>query len=444
MHHPVAARALAYVDSLFPEEEGACSLLPPGADGLQSFDGLVSNEPMSSEALLANIENFCEFGSRTVKWTQAEIPYLINEFWTSGQRKGHSIHEISYRACFKPQLPEFFISRLTREGEGVYDPFMGRGTTPVQAALLARRPIANDINPLSVLLTRPRLSPPSLHDVSQRLSSIEWNRNVTVREDLAAFYHPETLRRLCILRTWLLEQAPLSNEAPDPVVDWIRMVAINRLTGHSSGFFSVYTLPPNQAVSVGAQVKINQRRNQTPPLRDISQIILKKSRSLLSDGLPPNHPPALLAIGSASSAADIPDGSASLVVTSPPFLDIVQYADDNWLRCWFAGIDVAQVNIAMHRTEQAWQTMIRAVLIDQARILRPGGHVAFEVGEVRGGKVLLEKLVWDAAVGLPFERLAVMVNQQEFTKTANCWGISNNRSGTNTNRIVLMRRLDGR
>jgi hypothetical protein len=41
---------------------------------------------------------------------------------------------------------------------------------------------------------------------------------------------------------------------------------------------------------------------------------------------------------------------------------------------------------------------------------------------VRGGKVLLERLVWAAAEGLPFERLAVLVNQQEFTKTANCWG----------------------
>jgi hypothetical protein len=35
------------------------------------------------------------------------------------------------------------------------------------------------------------------------------------------------------------------------------MVAVNRLTGHSPGFFSVYTLPPNQAVSVKAQQKIN-------------------------------------------------------------------------------------------------------------------------------------------------------------------------------------------
>jgi len=62
------------------------------------------------------------------------------------------------------------------------------------------------------------------------------------------------------------------------------------------------------------------------------------------------------------------------------------------------------------------------------------------VGEVRGGTVLLERLVWEAAETLPFDRLAVLVNQQEFTKTANCWGVTNNAGGTNTNRIVLLRR----
>jgi len=84
--------------------------------------------------------------------------------------------------------------------------------------------------------------------------------------------------------------------------------------------------------------------------------------------------------------------------------------------------------------------MVRDTLFELARIVRPGGHVAFEVGEVRNGKVLLEQLVWQAAEGLPFERLGVMVNQQDFTKTANCWGVNNNTGGTNTNRIVLLRR----
>ena len=63
------------------------------------------------------------------------VPTLVNEFWTSKQRAASRLHEISYRACFKPQLPRFFIQRLTRPGDRVYDPFMGRGTTLIEAAL---------------------------------------------------------------------------------------------------------------------------------------------------------------------------------------------------------------------------------------------------------------------------------------------------------------------
>ena len=61
--------------------------------------------------------------------------------------------------------------------------------------------------------------------------------------------------------------------------------------------------------------------------------------------------------------------------------------------------------------------------------------------DTQRNEVLLERLVWAAAEGLPFERLAVLVHRQSFTKTANCWGVSNNTAGTNTNRVVLLRRV---
>ena len=386
------------------------------------------------------VVGFREFGKDTQTETLDGIPYFINEFWTAGQRQAHSIHEVSYRACFKAQLPEFFISRLSAPGETVHDPFMGRGTTPVQAALMGRVASGNDINPLSVLLTRPRLQPINTGDVSRRLAALDLSGGEVRRDDLLAFYHPDTLKGLEALRDWLSVSAPLDDMTPDPVADWIRMVSINRLSGHSPGFFSGRSMPPNQAVSVAAQVKINEKLGVSPPPRDIRSIIAKKTKTLLKDGPVPASVGWSLHTGNAWDTPGLPSGSVSLVITSPPFLDIVQYAQDNWLRCWFAGIDTQSVKIAHHRTEDAWGAMVHEVLKEQARILRPGGHVAFEVGEVRNGKVLLERLVWSAAEGLPFERLGVMINDQAFTKTANCWGVSNGSKGTNTNRIVVLRR----
>ena len=397
-------------------------------------------EPGSAAAFLAGVARFDQFGQPTRCTEEGGIRYLANEFWTSGQRRAHALQEVSYRACFKAQLPEFFIARLTRPGDTVYDPFAGRGTTAVQANLMRRRVAANDINPLSVLLCRPRLGPIRLPAVQAALAGVDWQAGGCEREDLLAFYHPATLRQLASLRRWLAARAPLDAVEVDPVADWIRMVALNRLSGHSPGFFSGRSLPPNQAVSVAAQQRINRRLGATPPERDAAGLILKKTRSLLRHGA---APPAAGPVLSTAPAWDTPlvaTGSVDLVVTSPPFLDVVQYAADNWLRCWFAGIDPESVAIDLHRSEAAWEAMTRRVLGELGRVVRPGGFVAFEVGEVRGGRVLLERGVWRAAAGSVFRRIAVMVNVQEFTKTAHCWGVANGRMGTNTNRIVLLQR----
>jgi DNA modification methylase len=398
------------------------------------------NIEYASADFISHLIDFTDFGKKTEHITNNAIPYYINEYWTAGQRQSHSIHEISYRACFKAQLPEFFIKRLTLAGESVHDPFMGRGTTPVQAALMGRCALGNDINPLSILLTRPRLNAVSLRDIELAISSLEILPKNDIDLELLAFYHPQTLSELEGLKAYFLEVAPLENLNPDPIADWIRMVSINRLSGHSPGFFSGRSMPPNQAVSVKAQVKINEKLGVTPPVRDIKKILSKKSKSLLRDGSITQKVKSTLFLGSAWDTPSIPDSSVKLVVTSPPFLDIVQYAADNWLRCWFSGIDVDSVKIAMHKGTESWTEMVHNVLEEMARIVVSGGHVAFEVGEVRNKSILLEELVWSAAEGLPFDRLGVMVNQQDFTKTANCWGVDNGSKGTNTNRIVLLKR----
>ncbi|MCO5162921.1 MAG: site-specific DNA-methyltransferase [Mesorhizobium sp.] len=392
--------------------------------------------PKLAPAITASLAAFSGFGRPTEIVARDGLTYFVNEFWTARQRQSSSLHEISYRACFKAELPRFFIERLTEPGDLVYDPFMGRGTTPLEAALLGRRAAGNDVNPLSAMLVGPRLAPPTLDDVRTALAAIDLEAGAESDPDLLAFYHPDTLRQIAALRAWMLARA----DRLTPAERWIRMVALNRLTGHSPGFFSVYTLPPNQAVSLASQRRINARRGQTPPRRDVAAIILRKSARLLAGAVPRPMESPLLMTGRASHTPALADASVALCVTSPPFLDIVDYAGDNWLRCWFAGIDPKAVAIDHHRTVPEWTGFVRTVLEELARVVRPGGHVAFEVGEVRGGKVLLERHVAEAANGLPLDLVGVIVNDQTFTKTANCWGVGNNAGGTNTNRICLFHR----
>jgi hypothetical protein len=181
----------------------------------------------------------------------------------------------------------------------------------------------------------------------------------------------------------------------------------------------------------------------------VKEIILKKTRDLLK-GLNSNQINQLKKIGKsslfltedASNTVRIKSGTISLTVTSPPFLDVVNYKEDNWLRCWFNNIDAKKVEkkITMSKRIEDWCSVMQDVFHELYRITKKFGFVAFEVGEIRNGKIKLEEYVVPLGLNAGFECVGIMINQQEFTKTANIWGISNNKSGTNTNRIVIFRK----
>jgi hypothetical protein len=367
------------------------------------------------------------------------LPVEEGEFWTARQRAALALHEVPYRACFKPQLPAYFIERHSKPGDAVLDPFVGRGTTIIESALRGRIPIGNDINPLSIALARPRLRPPTADAIAQRCREIAWRSDERHDPDLLAFYHPETLAQILALRRHLLDRPAL-----DPVDDWIRMVAITRLTGHSQHFLSVYTLPPNQATSAERQRKINAKLGQAPEPRDVAEIIQRKSRLMrrgLDEGALGNlarvAARARFRTGPADNLAGIPSASVDLVITSPPFLSEVDYRFDNWLRCWFLGIDVETVAVTQSSKVESWQAMMRGSLAEMRRVTRPGGRIVVEVGEAKKGRVKLEEPLLEAGTLAGLEPERILINRQSFTKTSNCWGIKNNEDGTNTNRIVV-------
>ena len=401
--------------------------------------------PMDTDDFLKELKEFGLFGRKTdcdsINLAERKIPVFRNEFWTSRQRACHSIHEVSYRACFKPQLPEFFISRFCNAGDVVYDPFTGRGTTLIEARLNSCSVIGNDINPLSQILTEPRLNPPSVSEVKKRLDEIYSTfKRQSVREDLKVFYHEKTLEELCSLRKYFKNKR-LSNKL-DQIDKWILMVATNRLTGHSKGFFSVYTLPPNQAATIESQKKINERLNQKPEYRNTKEIIIKKTCSLLADPFVFSRKDLFYSFhnSSADSTFDILSNSVDLVVTSPPFLDIVNYISDNWLRIWFTESSFDEASLWQIKSPEQWADAMKNVFLELKRLLKQNRFIAFEVGEVRNSSVELDHLVCKSALDAQLEPVCIMRNEQSFTKTSNCWGVKNNKSGTNSNRIVVVKK----
>ncbi len=123
-------------------------------------------------------------------------------------------------------------------------------------------------------------------------------------------------------------------------------------------------------------------------------------------------------------------------------MKVVQYAKDNWLRCWFNSIDAEEISkkITMEKKVEGWSKVMSNVFIELYRITKKDGWVAFEVGEVKKGTIYLDDYVIPIGLNSGFTCKGIIVNLQKFTKTSRIWGIDNNKLGTNTNRIVLFKK----
>ncbi|EQA44938.1 methyltransferase domain protein [Leptospira broomii serovar Hurstbridge str. 5399] len=372
-----------------------------------------------------------------------ERKILSGEFWTAKQRQAHPIHYVvSYRASFKPELPSFFIGKYLGSKKGVvFDPFGGRGTTALQANLEGHSAIHNDISPMSLVLAKSRQTIPSVFDLERRLSQLDLSAKVPEEEcdsNLLHFYHKDTLRELKNLRKILL-----ADDSPE--IKYLGLTALSRLHGHSTGFFSVYSFP-QISIPPLAQKRNNEKKGIRPEYREVKPRILQKLRRDLKENLPPffhefssrnlytNH--------SSLDLSSLPDSGTDLVVTSPPFLDKVNYEEDNWLRYWFLDIILEKAQKpSIFGTLAGWCEFIQETLKELSRVLKPGGVLVLEVGEVRKGKTVfnLDEYVIRCSEGTGLVWENTYINDQKFTKLANCWNVSNNEKGTNSNRCVVFR-----
>ncbi len=400
---------------------------------------------MSALALLNNITTEADH----LMTPQGLVPRHCNEFWTSKQRQMHSLHYAnSYRASFKPELPEFFISKHTKPGETVADPFGGRGTTILQTALMNRKGLSNDVNPLSERLAYPKINPVTIEQISERLDEIDLSRPVDLsrEDDMSMFYHADTYKEILNLRNYLRTHR-------DDVDRFIELTALSRLHGHSNGFFSAYSFPQISIPKVN-QAKINLTRGVEPDYREIKSRILKKAKTTLKSGgvnelrrLANSHK---ITTGDSRDLKGWASESVNLVVTSPPFLNQVDYVQDTWIETWFCDIAREEVEGRIVQTPdlEKWTDFISATLSELHRVLVKGGLVAMEVGEVRYQGVILNldeilvNLTCSRAYNMhQFKVTEVYVQSQQFTKLANCFKVENNKLGTNTNRIVLMEKI---
>ncbi len=387
------------------------------------------------------------------------IPLYVGELWTARQRQMHPIHyAVSYRAAFKPELPQFFICRyLVNEGlrEGiVLDPFSGRGTTVLQSNFSGFRAIGNDLNPVANYIACARQYIPPPERLLARLDRLDLAGRLKPergeRERLSPFFHERTLSEILKLRRIIAANSNMQ----DRELAVISLAALSRLHGHSDGFFSAYSFP-QISIMPAAQRRNNDRRGIKPQYRSVKERIARKLRSDFFQELPERCHHA--ATGNRYLQKDARDlsviapSSVDLIVTSPPFLDKVNYRADNWLRAWFLHLEEELNHSPLLITADAkeWGIFMADVMREMGRLLKPGARAVLEVGDVRSTRaqetlnleeILLSFLPLKLRRGWLIAE-EIWINQQNFTKLANCWHINNNLKGTNTNRCLVLRRV---
>lgn len=111
-----------------------------------------------------------------------KLKYLLSDDMDfHNQSSGHASHNFhSFPAKFPPQLPRRFIESLTAPGEAVLDPMMGSGTTLLEAFFLGRYAVGFDIDPLSLLLTKAKVTSLDARRVAQVGKRIVENAKLAV------------------------------------------------------------------------------------------------------------------------------------------------------------------------------------------------------------------------------------------------------------------------
>lgn len=159
---------------------------------------------------------------------------VVSSWRGAPRRWGSPLHSLcSYMAMFPPSMPHVFIKWLTEEGDVVYDPFSGRGTTALEACSLGRIGMGSDLNPMAHVLTSAKTNPPTWNALSSRMQNLRAQiRPLPARDEPEAIrgvFAPGTLSQLL----WL--KAVLDRHRPDDAFIIATLLGVLHLNADASG-----------------------------------------------------------------------------------------------------------------------------------------------------------------------------------------------------------------
>lgn len=305
-------------------------------------------------------------------------------------------------------FPEAFVRRnvlaWSKRDDVILDPFSGRGTTVFESLVNGRKAIGCDTNPVAACLSKAKADPPKLKEVQTRIRELHAKSRrfsskapETKDEFFRLCFHEETLRQLLFLMKKL--------EWRTSKVDcFIAALALGCLHGESHRTEACFSnrMPRTISTKPAYSVRWWQNNECLPPKRDVFAILSVAAQYRYASPLPSVRGKVVEGdVRKASSMLRSYKETVKLVITSPPYLDITDYHEDQWLRLWFLGGPrkpiSGQGKDDRHRiVEGYWQFLSEAwqgiapLLQDSAQVVIRIGGTRLGAEDLRGG--LLDSL----------------------------------------------------
>ncbi len=337
----------------------------------------------------------------------SKLDKLDNVDWSRRTNKFFSrLHSISsYLAMFCPALPKYFIDKYSQPNDLVMDSFSGRGTTALVCREANRRFIGTDLNPYAFVLTRFKISSNlKLKKILNRVDCLEQEFKTNYTQfseitylnqysDLLPYYSPSVLYQLIFLRDTLGKKWQTLNDVDNAIL----AIALGLMHGqtrkdNTTIYFSV-SMPNTISMSPNYVRKYVDRHNLQHPNVNIftnikTRMIKKYDEAILSS----NFSGTILFDDATKNNRKIKDNSVSLVITSPPYLSIVDYRLSNWLKLWLLGFEKKSLNDDIPLSDKLkygeYIDFIKNYLNSIHSKLKNGAKVCLVVGDVHGNALI--------------------------------------------------------
>jgi hypothetical protein len=241
-------------------------------------------------------------------------------------------------------FPETFagrwIARLTKPGDHVLDPFSGRGTTALMSLLQGRSAIASDVNDVAICLTRAKTCAPPFKSLIRRIDELEsgfhrgrWvNRALESSEFFRFAFARDTLAQLLYLRESLRWQ----HTRVDAMVG---ALALGSLHGElTSSRYLSNQMPRTISTKPRYSVHFWKRHRLAPPKRDVFEMLRSHAAFRYESPVPGGHAVVLdKDVRLLPNVRQLDSLRIRCLITSPPYQDVTNFEEDQWLRLWFLG-----------------------------------------------------------------------------------------------------------